>query len=397
MGFRALRRQPVGKLVASKHPGGLRPRPQGRLADMALDFEDQNGGSMPLHRIPVLVPKVTALTIRVRPSLRAAKTQYSRPEIRTRGVFHQVISRVICTFGTFCGLTHRICVQFQITWWPSGSRVSVLDWVRNLTSHRGWRWNLTKITKTLLVTNSHYKNNINRDPDRGMKCVRLVHILGCIILAWMPTARPTEETHRGTPAMMKSRTPATLCSGYVAAKEAGLQMLADNIATTHPFVREEPCQAGRQLVAYPVPAQRLHTLQGQREKLVNQLVVHEECRKDLFTRLDETIRSEVLAQEELDQALAKQRHNTTPDPLEGSGHKDLSNLHDADYLAVMEAAKGFKANLGAAAARAKMHRDKIQEAQASSNEEPQQKKPRLAAKQPDPTAQTTTMGQSQGS
>ena len=163
---------------------------------------------------------------------------------------------------------------------------------------------------------------------------------------------------------------------YVAAKEARFQMLADNVATTHPFVQEELCEAGQALATYPVAAQRLHKLQ---EKLVNQLVAREERRKDLFKRLDEKVRLEVRAKDELDQALARQRNNTTPDPMEVPG------------LAAVEAAKGLKANLGAAAARAKMHRDKIQAAQASKKEGPQQKKPRLAAKQLDPTTQTTTM------
>ena len=40
-------------------------------------------------------------------------------------------------------------------------------------------------------------------------------------------------------------------------------MLADNIATTHPFVQEESCKAGQAHVSYPVAAQRLK-LQGQR-------------------------------------------------------------------------------------------------------------------------------------
>ena len=70
--------------------------------------------------------------------------------------------------------------------------------------------------------------------------------------------------------------------------------------------------------------------------------------------------------DELDQALAK-RHNTTPDLLEvlDLSQEDLSLLDDTEKhecLAVVEAAKAFKANLGAVAARAKMLRDKIQAA-----------------------------------
>ena len=76
-------------------------------------------------------------------------------------------------------------------------------------------------------------------------------------------------------------------------------MLADNTAATHPFVREEPYETQQAPVAYPVAAK----LQGQREKLVNQLVATEERRKDLFKRLDETVRLEVLAHDELDQEL----------------------------------------------------------------------------------------------
>ena len=172
----------------------------------------------------------------------------------------------------------------------------------------------------------------------------------------------------------------------VAAKEAGFQMLADNIATTHPFVREEPCETEQAPVAYFVAAQRLHKLQGQREKLVNQLVGNEERRKDLVKRLDETPRLEVLAQDELDQALARQRNNTTPDSLDIPvlSQKDLAILDDTeqqDYLAAVEADKGFKAHLGATTARTEMHRDKSQAAQASKKEEPQQKKPRWAAEQ----------------
>ena len=102
-------------------------------------------------------------------------------------------------------------------------------------------------------------------------------------------------------------------------------------------------------------------------------MAHEERRKDLFNRLDETVRSEALAQEELDQALATQRHNTTPDPLAfpDLSQEDLSILNDTekqDYLVVVEVAKGFKANLGAAEARAKMHRDKIQASAATAEE-----------------------------
>ena len=63
----------------------------------------------------------------------------------------------ICTFGTFCGLNHRSCGHFQVTCCFSRSRVSVPDWVRNLTSHRRLSGNLTKIAKTLLMTNSFYK------------------------------------------------------------------------------------------------------------------------------------------------------------------------------------------------------------------------------------------------
>ena len=45
-------------------------------------------------------------------------------------------------------------------------------------------------------------------------------------------------------------------------------------------------------------------------------MANEERRKDLLQRFDETVRLEVLAQDELDQALASQRNDTTPDPLE---------------------------------------------------------------------------------
>ena len=205
-------------------------------------------------------------------------------------------------------------------------------------------------------------------------------------LIGMPTARPTEKIHRGALSMVKTMTHPVLCSRRPPAKEAGFQMLADNIATTHPFVREEPCETEQAPVAYFVAAQRLHKLQGQREKLVNQLVAHEERRKDLVKRLDETARLEVLAQDELDQALARQRNNTTPDSLEIPvlSQKDLAILDDTeqqDYLAAVEADKGFKAHLGATTARTEMHRDKSQAAQASKKEEPQQKKPRWAAEQ----------------
>ena len=46
------------------------------------------------------------------------------------------------------------------------------------------------------------------------------------------------------------------------------------------------------------------------------VVANEERRKDLFKWLDETVQLEVLAQDELDQALARQRNNTTPNPME---------------------------------------------------------------------------------
>ena len=135
-------------------------------------------------------------------------------------------------------------------------------------------------------------------------------------------------------------------------------------------------------MAYPVATQRLHKRQGQREKLVNQL--HEERRKDLFKRLDETVRLEVLAQDEFDQALAWQRNNTTPHLLEvpDLSQEDLAILGDTekqDYLGAVDAAKGFKTNLGAAAARDGMHRDKIQAAQASKRDEPQQKEAQTAS------------------
>ena len=62
--------------------------------------------------------------------------------------------------------------------------------------------------------------------------------------------------------------------------------------------------------------------------------------------------------------------SSTPDAMEVPELRQevvaiLDDTEKQDYLATMDAAKGYKANLGAAAARAKMHRDKIQAAQAS--------------------------------
>ena len=97
-----------------------------------------------------------------------------------------------------------------------------------------------------------------------MKCVRLVHILGFIILALAKldgsSAVSVEDHERKRLGMrierlIEKNSPQNAGNGeiddssralfrqaYVAAKEAGFQMRADNIAATHPFVREEPCE-----------------------------------------------------------------------------------------------------------------------------------------------------------
>ena len=164
----------------------------------------------------------------------------------------------------------------------------------------------------------------------------------------------------------------------------------------HPFVCEETSETEQAPVAYPIEAQRLHKLQGQRGKLVNQLVAQEERRKDLHWRLDETVRQEVLAQDELDRALARQRNNTIPDPREvpGLSQQDFAILDETekqDYLAAVEAAKGLWADLGRRRQELKCIETKSRLRGETKKEEPQQKKHRLAA--PDPTAQGTAREQ----
>ena len=147
--------------------------------------------------------------------------------------------------------------------------------MKNLTSHRGRKGESDKDRQNTLDDEQLLQEITPRIGKTGWKQCRECG------RAWEKASwNANRRTDRKDPSQnagngeIDDPSRALFKRAYVAAKETGLQMLADNIAATHPFVREEPSETEQAHVAYPIAAQRPHKLQGQREKLVNQLVTH---------------------------------------------------------------------------------------------------------------------------